>query len=329
MKLARITFALCLAVPYLASAPVEAQNPSPARGGAGGPEKAPETAKSKAKAEASKKLEARRAAIRDRIQRERARRRSQEVVRTHVRVRVKLRNGERLNGIVKNGRFVERPSGGLEFSRAEMTQKDAGLRLWYYNNADGYMFLPYKWIKTYKVLQRLTDVEIKVIRDEIKDKERSAKEQAFKRLEKLKDKAAAMKEEGAATEKLDALANSLAKKKAEEAENARLLALVEEYPPAEGWGEDRINQINVRRLTINVFPNAKERRFIDIFEDWKKGRDIWVAQKKKDGSKSGGASTKGKTGSDSAKTKSAKSSKDGASDYGKSGSSKSDAKSKK
>lgn len=301
---------------------------------------APKSGEKKTMSEAEKrgraaKLERRRAAIRERIQRERARMRQQKVVQTHVKVRVKLRNGERLQGIVKNGRFVERPSGGLEFSRAEMTMKDAGLRLWYYNNADGYIFLPYKSIKTYKVLKRLTDVEINVIRDEIKERERVSKAAAAQRLEKLKNKAASLKDGKNAAEKLDKIATDLAKKKVEDEENAKLLALVEEFPVSEGWGEERINKINIRRLTINVFPNAKERRFIEVFETWKKGRDLWLEKQKKEGkgAKSGdqAASSKskgskddskvgdGKSGSDASKGKTPTPSSKSGSKYGESG----------
>ncbi|MCA8968397.1 MAG: hypothetical protein KDC95_01385 [Planctomycetes bacterium] len=224
----------------------------------------------------------RREAIRQRIQRERARRLATTVVRTHVSVRVRLRNGERLQGIVKDGNFVERPSGGLEFVRAEMTQKDAGLRLWYYNRTDGYIFLPYTMIETYKVLKRLTDNEIKVIHDEIKEAERLARAAGDERNKLLADKADAMKHGENAAEKVGELAAEIAAKKKKAEEDAAKLALIEEFPPDEGWGEERINQINIRRLTVRVFPNAKERRFIEVFDEWKKGRDLWLAKKSKD-----------------------------------------------
>ncbi|MCB9883030.1 MAG: hypothetical protein H6832_15885 [Planctomycetes bacterium] len=239
----------------------------------------------------------RREAIRQRIQRERARRLATTVVRTHVSVRVRLRNGERLQGIVKDGNFVERPSGGLEFVRAEMTQKDAGLRLWYYNRTDGYIFLPYTMIETYKVLKRLTDSEIKVIHDEIREAERLARAAGDERNKQLAGKADAMKQGENAAEKVGELAAEIAAKKKKAEEDAAKLALIEEFPPDEGWGEERINQINIRRLTVRVFPNAKERRFIEVFDEWKKGRDLWLAKKSKDlGEKHDSAQKGGGTG---------------------------------
>ena len=231
----------------------------------------------KAELEAARKkrekaaYEKRQAEIRKRILRQRATIRSQgNILRTHVKVRVNLRNGEKLTGVVRNGLFVEKPR-GLEFVRAQMTQKGAGIRIWYYNDADGYIFLPYTMIGTYKVIKRLTEVEIAEIREQILQRERQAKAKGAERKKKLKDKQRELREQGSTTKKLAALAAKLKRNKKREAEAKRLLALVEEFPPKEGWGEEKINQINVRRLTIKVFPNEKERRFIEVFEDWKKG----------------------------------------------------------
>lgn len=310
MLTARIAILACLALAPVAAQGTGSKPADPAPGqNTEGAKPGQDDELSEEQREALKK---RRAAIRERIQRERARRRETNVVRTHVKVRVKLRNGERLQGIVKNGNFVERPSGGLEFVRAEMTQKDAGLRLWYYNRTDGYIFLPYKMIETYKVLKRLTDVEIKIIRDEIVESEVAKKAAATKRRKQLEDKAKAYKEGLKTNEKLDELAKGIeAKKKQAEAE-AALLALIEEFPPDEGWGEERINQINIRRLTIKVFPNAKERRFIEVFEQWKQGRDLWIAKKakdaeaKRDGKQADGSKPEGKSGSTKSSTDSAK-----------------------
>lgn len=314
--LIRMTIVACLAAALGATPFASAQDASrgtqvvrqDAKGSQNGESKKPQTGKAKNEA-----LERRRAAIRERIQRERARRRQQKIVRTHVSVRVKLRNGERLKGVVKDGNFVERPSGGLEFVRAEMTQKDAGLRLWYYNKTDGYIFLPYTMIETYKVLKRLTDVEINIIRDEIREQEKIARKAAEARKKMLDEKAETLKQGGAANKKLAKLAKKVAEDEAKAKADAKYLKLVDEFPPSEGWGEQRINQINIRRLTVRVFPNAKERRFIEVFDDWKKGRDLWIEKQKK-----GGPDAKAKAGTDATKSVTKK----GATEPGKTGESK-------
>ena len=320
MLIARMTIVACLAATLGATPSASAQDASrgtqvvrqDAKGSQNGKSEKPQTGKAKNEA-----LERRRAAIRERIQRERARRRQQTIVRTHVSVRVKLRNGERLKGVVKNGNFVERPSGGLEFVRAEMTQKDAGLRLWYYNKTDGYIFLPYTMIETYKVLKRLTDVEINIIRDEIREQEKLARKAAEARKKRLDEKAENLKQGGAANKKLAKLAKKVAEDEAKAKADAKYLKLVDEFPPSEGWGEQRINQINIRRLTVRVFPNAKERRFIEVFDDWKKGRDLWIEKQKK-----GAPDAKAKAGTETSKSVTKK----GATEPGKTGASKDDSK---
>ncbi len=304
MFAARIAIATCL-LALSGTLSLRAQEPAkqlPEKVPPAGPDRAggvgdPTPGKNEVSGETSddKALEQRREEIRERIQRERARRLTTNIVRTHVAVRVRLRNGERLQGIVKDGNFVERPSGGLEFVRAEMTQEDAGLRLWYYNRTDGYIFLPYTMIETYKVLKRLTDTDIKVIHDEIKEAEKLANAEAEKRGKQLAEKSNALKQGEAAADKAGELSADLAAKKKRAEEDAAALALIDEFPPDEGWGEERINQINIRRLTVRVFPNEKERRFIELFEQWKKGRDVWLAKKSKELGEKHDAKTDAKT----------------------------------
>lgn len=221
----------------------------------------------------------RKAEIRKRILSYRSLMKDGKIVRTHSRVRVKLRNEEMMTGVVRDGLFVERPA-GLEFVRAEMKQPGAGLRLWYYNQTDGYIFIPYTMIKTYRVLQRLTDVEVKEIRDLIVEREKRALAEGARRKEKLQERRRQQREDQETSKKLEKLAEELEADEKRKQEEKRLLKLVDEFPPAEGWGAARIRELNLRRLTIKVFPNARERRFIEVFEDWKKGHEIWLKKQK-------------------------------------------------
>jgi hypothetical protein len=122
--------------------------------------------------------------IRQRIRDARKQMRRGEMVQSHVRVRVKLRNGERLEGVVKNGRFVERPA-GLEFIRSDMKVKGSGIRIFFYNGTSGYIFIPYRSIKSYRVLQRLSELEVKSIHDEMRAKEAKARAYAEKRRQEI------------------------------------------------------------------------------------------------------------------------------------------------
>ena len=42
------------------------------------------------------------------------------------------------------------------------------------------------------------------------------------------------------------------------------------YPPEEGWGEERRHTIETLKVSAGVFPDAKGRRFLEIFPDWVK-----------------------------------------------------------
>ena len=81
------------------------------------------------------------------------------VVTSHVKVRVKLKNGNRLTGVVKDGRLVERVD-GLRFVRAEARERGAGIRLWFTGAARSYIFVPFDSLESYEVLQRLSPKQL-------------------------------------------------------------------------------------------------------------------------------------------------------------------------
>ena len=213
--------------------------------------------------------DAKRKAIDEKIRKTRARLKKEGVLQSHIQVKVTLRNGEVMRGVVKNGLFVEKPT-RLEFVRAEMKVAGAGVRLWYYNGTSGFIFLPYRTIKTYKILRRMTDLEVANLHDQMIAKKKVAEEegkQAGKEIEK----------------KAEAVQEKLAKKKAEVAKKeksaaelkemsveTRLRALLAEYPPDEGWGPEKANEIRMRFINVGVAPDPKSKRFLDNLADWKK-----------------------------------------------------------
>src|SRR5687768_13052596 len=58
--------------------------------------------------------------------------RAGSMIRTNVRVSVRLKNGNKLSGVVKNELFVEALD-QLDFVAANMETPGAGIRVWYYN----------------------------------------------------------------------------------------------------------------------------------------------------------------------------------------------------
>ncbi len=212
-------------------------------------------------------------------------RRKGRLVKRNVKVRVRLRNGESLIGVVKEGRFVEKVK-GLEFVPADIRTKGAGIRLWYYDDTDGYIFLPYTMIRTYKILKELTGVEIKAIRERILERRKKARELAKKRLDSLKKKEKEFLQNKKASEKLDKLSKNLKEAKKKRQEEERLLALIKEFPPEKGWGPKKIEEIRIRKIAIGAFPDQKSKRFVEVFEDWTKGYKLWESLKAKESQKS-------------------------------------------
>lgn len=100
-------------------------------------------------------------------------------LKSHVKVRVRLQNGNRLTGVVKDGRLVERVD-GLRFVDAQALDTGAGIRLWYSSNTRSYIFIPFVSLKSYEVVQRLSAQQLFAIEKEMQMSEKRAKERAAK-----------------------------------------------------------------------------------------------------------------------------------------------------
>lgn len=96
-------------------------------------------------------------------------------VRSHVRVAVRLKNGNKLIGVVKDGRFVERVD-GLRFVDAQAQERGAGIRLWYSGGTRNYVFVPFANFQSYEVLQRLSQEQLTAMEQEMQMAEQRAAE---------------------------------------------------------------------------------------------------------------------------------------------------------
>lgn len=93
-------------------------------------------------------------------------------IQLHVRVAVRLKNGNRLIGVVKDGRMVERVD-GLRFVEAQARDRGAGIRLWYTGGKRNFVFVPFTDLAEYEVLARLSNKQIAAIESEMQLAERS------------------------------------------------------------------------------------------------------------------------------------------------------------
>jgi hypothetical protein len=283
-----MTTHVLVAVAILAVASLGAQTPS--AGGASG-----QSPKVEQGPKIDSKVEERSQAMRNQIGTGRQ-------VQSHVRVAVRLKNGNRLKGVVKDGRLVERVD-GLRFVDAQAQEPGAGIRLWYSGGARNYVFLPFDGLAEYQVLQRLTPEQLEQIENEMQMSEAKQKEAMRAAAEAQKaatgetteaqpqdpavqgtekpapagepkyetpqrraaNKAKAEAEAKAAEEKDGKTAAA-----AQQATQKMWYQLLQEYPPAGGWNQARRDEIARRKVVVGAVPSASEQRFVEKFEDWKK-----------------------------------------------------------
>ena len=212
-------------------------------------------------------------------------------VQSHVRVLVRLKNGNKLTGVVKDGRFVERVD-GLRFVEAQAMEAGAGIRLWYSGGTRSYIFLPFAQFAEYEVLQRLSTKELGEIERQMQMEEKRAAERAAAAAEKAKGEAAAPpaaeapsagegdgkpapagESQGgkAAPGKTPAVVDAEAAAKAKAQEQEKLwFRLVTEYPPSAGWGKAKCDEIKRRVVVVGAKPSPSEQFFADNYAEWEK-----------------------------------------------------------
>ena len=91
----------------------------------------------------------------------------------HVKVRVRLKNGNRLTGVLKDGRVVERVE-GQRYVPAAASERGAGVRLDYVAGTRGFLFVPFSRLESYRVLQRMTHAQLRELEQELQRAERPA-----------------------------------------------------------------------------------------------------------------------------------------------------------
>ncbi|GAB4141936.1 MAG: hypothetical protein Fur0037_08960 [Planctomycetota bacterium] len=195
-------------------------------------------------------------------------------IRSHVRVFVRLKNGNRMKGIVKDGRLVERVE-GLRFTQAEANEKGAGIRVWYFDNSKNYVFLPFEDIAEYRVQATLTSEQLLAIEKKLAADEQKRKELA--ELERRKDaepgpsgeqKAGEDPARGEGAKPAPPAPQSETRGLTEE--QAKLFQLVQDYPPKDGWSAAKRDEIRRRLAVVGARPSEEELRFVEVFADWEK-----------------------------------------------------------
>lgn len=259
---------------------------------------------------------------------------------SHVKVVVRLNNGNRITGVVKDGRLVERVD-GLRFVEANADDKGAGVRIWYTAGARDFVFVPFRDFAEYKIVQKLSNAQLQQVEADLQaslarknapspagegkagadpdaapgaaDGEGEARpadqdpvaakksgDPATKPKAKAKD---AAKEGDGAKEKAKGDDKAVGKDQAK-----AWFDLVQAYPPEDGWSEARRDELKRRFVVVGSKPSATEQRFIDEFDEWKRACAYYGVEPAKDGgagATDGAGKSKGKDDRKSKRGKSA------------------------
>jgi hypothetical protein len=192
------------------------------------------------------------------------------VLRSHVRVTVRLKNGNRIKGIVKDGFLVERVE-GLRFVAAEKDEPGAGIRVYYWDGTTNYVFLPFADVREYSVNERLSSAELKLIemRALREQQEREAQQRAA---------SPAPVAPGGETQPPAGQTGGVPAPVPDEVrpdgglseQQKELFELLQEYPVQAGWNEAKRDEIMHRRAVVGVNPTPQELRFVERFSDWQR-----------------------------------------------------------
>jgi len=196
--------------------------------------------------------------------------------RSHVRVTVRLKNGNRMNGVVKDGMVVERID-GIRFVAAEASEPGAGIRLYYWNGRSNFVFLPFTEIQEYRINARVTADELALLERE--ERQREAAEQA-----KLAAQQPATDAPPVPAGDPNAAAPPAPPAKGTDPQTGltgelqAMYGLLQEFPPASGWNQQKRDEISRRMAVVGSKPTASEQKFVDKFGDWQRACSMFGQQ---------------------------------------------------
>lgn len=211
--------------------------------------------------------------------------------RSHVRVTVRLKNGNRVQGIVKDGFVVERID-GIRFVAAEANDEGAGVRIYTYNGRRNYVFLAFSDMEEYRINARLSTSELAAYERKVKDDEDKRRKALLKQMDQESqptDETTTATDTAPAAEPVAEPTPKVAKaqkpttetsdgKKGVEQELQAFYALLQAYPPAQGWNAARRDEIKRRFAVVGAKPTAAEQKFVDQFDQWQRACELLGAK---------------------------------------------------
>ncbi len=193
---------------------------------------------------------------------------------TGEKVEIQVRPGVVLKGIVKDHRCELLTPEGAYLPVESDEVPGAGVRVYHAMGLDGFIFIRYDSISEINFRGKLSQEEGMALARKIHEEMKRAAEEKKRAVADMEARRARL-----AAEK-DARATAVEEAETEEVlqgENKRaaeIKALLERFPPPE-WRPARLGELKKRRLILDILPNEQEREFIDNYELWFEGYEIW------------------------------------------------------
>jgi|GEM_PF-3877134 len=189
---------------------------------------------------------------------------------SHVKVRVRLKNGNRLTGVLRREQVVERVQGG-RFVEARANERGAGIRIYYTGGTRSFVFVPITSLRTYEVIERLSPQQLAQLEQQMQKAERRASERAA-----LAAARAARAAEVAAASTAGVEERATAPRPATGGDEPPSVAsqqhawsaLLRKFPPDLGWNAAKKDEISRRFVVVGATPSELEREFVEKFADW-------------------------------------------------------------
>jgi hypothetical protein len=178
------------------------------------------------------------------------------------RVQVVLKNGHSLIGIAKQGIRNERLVRGNFKPSSDAPDRSAGIRVWYYQDLDGYIFLESKGLDRVDVLGTLTAEESRALAEAV------SAARGFRVQAAAASRPSDKKSDGTADSRPSSDASGL---------TAAEKALLEKFPPEKGWSPEKFGELQRKKIVLHVNPSTEEQAFIDDFPAFQGAWKKWLA----------------------------------------------------
>lgn len=164
---------------------------------------------------------------------------------TNVAVEVWLETGAVFTGVAMNGKVAEKTvgPGWTDVLGNPKDDVSSGIRLWYYRNLDGFVFLNHRYIDKVVVGKKLTESEMIALKTKVAEIRTGSK---------------APTKDGTAAKQGYASLDAGEKK------------LIDEFPPASGYSIERYEAVQRDFVTKGTKPTPDEDKWIEVYPDWVK-----------------------------------------------------------